>query len=112
MKWNLFIDDERNPETIYLLGEYWTIARSSEQATNLVKEKGMPDAISFDHDLGENDTSIVFLKWLIEYALENKINWVPECFFHTQNPVGKQNLKSLVSSWLRIIKQQAIMEEI
>lgn len=90
------------PETVFGDGEKardWIVARSSVQATRLVEEKGMPGQISFDHDLGGEDTSVTFLKWLIEYAIEKQITFVPKCTIHSQNPVGAKTINSYISSW-------------
>lgn len=107
--WKLFIDDERVPETIFGNGECaegWTIARSSMQAMTLVEEKGMPAQISFDHDLGAEDTGAHFLKWLIEYAIEKEITFVPKCTVHSQNPAGAKSIKSLISSWKKYMDDE------
>lgn len=72
------------------------IARSSEQAKEIIKRYGMPSFISFDHDLGGEDTSIVFLRWLTEHYFDLNI---PEYVVHSANPIGKDNLISIMNSW-------------
>lgn len=63
MGWILFIDDTRNPSSIFksLFDEDTeiTVCRSSKEAIEKVKELGIPRFISFDHDLGDTDTSMV-----------------------------------------------------
>jgi len=91
--WKLYIDDERIPKT-----EGWYIARSVQSAIHLVKEYGMPSYISFDHDLGGDETSMQFIKWLVDELLDGRLK-VPENFeynVHSANPVGKDNITCLM----------------
>ena len=46
-EWKLFLDDERTPKD-----DTWTIARTAQEAKDLIAQKGCPVAIAFDHDLG------------------------------------------------------------
>lgn len=97
MNWKLFIDDERSPPS-----DDWTVARSSIAAMALVKVYGMPMEISFDHDLSGDDTSMLFIYWMIERILDD-INRIPRGFkyyVHSQNPVGKANIIGLMDSFL------------
>jgi len=92
----LFIDDLRPIP----LG--FTIARSSEEAKTIVGEFGIPSFISFDHDLGGQDTSMVFIKWMIEGILDGDLE-LPKNFgfaVHSANPVGKENIESLLNNFL------------
>ena len=86
----LFIDDERYPAT-----DDFKIVRSSLEAIEHVQEHGIPSYISFDHDLGGDDVSTIFIKFLIEYMLDNNLK-LPENFkyyVHSQNPIGKKNIE-------------------
>lgn len=65
MSYRLFLDDIRNPKdcvdhmrsrigkwnAVYL--EQWEIARNYEEFVNLIKSKGIPNIVSFDHDLAK-----------------------------------------------------------
>lgn len=91
---NLYIDDERYPRT----DRNWTIARNAFQAKHLVTTNGVPDYISFDHDLGEGETGYDFAKWLLEYLNDNDLT-LPENFdynVHSANPVGAKNIAALM----------------
>lgn len=86
MTYILFIDDERFPTN-----EASIIARSSSHAIEIVKRLGIPKHIDFDHDLGGEDTTRVFVKFFEEYLFENNLK-LPENFtfgVHSQNPIGK-----------------------
>lgn len=96
MTWKLYLDDLRDPPPA--VGEPWTVARSSSEAIQLVEEKGLPMWMSLDHDLGGDDTSMVFLKWL---AYEYQAEFIPLWFVHSANPIGKQNIEAFLKSWLR-----------
>jgi hypothetical protein len=72
------------------------VAISSEDAIYLTQIWGMPEFISFDHDLGRNDTAIVYIRWLIENLYDSDI---PGYEVHSENPVGRMNIVSLMDSW-------------
>lgn len=95
----LYIDDIRNPKT----DNDWVIVRTSQEAIDYVKENGMPQHCSFDHDLGGDDTSMVFVKWLINEDIE-KGNIIPKNFnywVHSANPIGKGNIDGMLRSYLK-----------
>lgn len=52
--YNLFLDDIRNitqvPEISAVAG-YWVVVRSYEEFCKTIEEKGIPQFISYDHDL-------------------------------------------------------------
>lgn len=91
----LFVDDIRNPTE-----EGYVIARSSDEAIMIVKEKGWPEFMSLDHDLGSDDTTMVFLKRLVDEIWDGKKS-PPNYFVHSANPVGSLNIKSFMDSWKR-----------
>lgn len=54
--------------------------------------------MDLDHDLGEQDNAMIFLKWLAnEYDMEK----IPSFAVHSQNPIGRENIVSYMESWLR-----------
>ena len=100
MSYKLFIDDERFPVT-----DDWVILRSSQQAINYVRINGCPGEISFDHDLGGEDTSMVFLHWLVNFVLEGGTIFPSDFKYsvHSQNPIGKKNIEGLLDCFIRTI---------
>lgn len=126
MSYKLFLDDIRNPvhcvtymhlhigrkNSIYMENG-WVIARNFESFKNTIIGMGMPEFVSFDHDLAEehykagiaspedwewyhikNDremTGYDCAKWLVNYCLDNKLA-LPEYAVHSMNPVGSQNI--------------------
>lgn len=90
MSYKLFIDDERYPTT-----PDWMVARTSYDAIWMVENYGMPTEIAFDHDLGGEDTTMVFLKWLEQKLMEEFVAF-PINFkysIHSQNPIGAKKVK-------------------
>lgn len=90
----LFLDDLRDPQD----GNF-TIARSTEEALTLAKES-WPTFMSLDHDLGGEDTTMVFLRRLVNEVWDG-LKQVPEYRVHSANPVGKENIISFMESWKR-----------
>lgn len=73
---------------------YYTPA---EEALALVQDRGLPVFMSLDHDLGGEDTVMVFLK-----ALADRWDGAtppPEFKVHSANPVGRENIISFMRSW-------------
>jgi hypothetical protein len=129
--YNLFLDDERLPKNVIWVNlplVHWIIARNYNEFIRVITENGIPTRVSFDHDLAfehypggigiyEGDPRIKTIKlkydsyrertgyhackWLIEYCLERKLS-LPECFVHTLNPVGRQNIQSLLDSYKKM----------
>lgn len=102
MTYTLFIDDERYP-----VDTSCVMARSSQEAIAIVKSNGVPSEILFDHDLGGNDTSMIFIDWLINAALDGEVS-VPESFtfsVHSQNPIGKQNIESKMNAFIAFLHE-------
>jgi hypothetical protein len=104
MTYKLFIDDERFPAA-----EGYLIVRSSGEAIEACKEYGFPDYISFDHDLGGEDTSMIFINWMIDRTLDSMVDGVPGLHFprnyyvHSQNSVGVQNIRGLMDGFIRYL---------
>lgn len=92
MSYKMFIDDERNPPD----NEY-VVCRSTDEAINYIKKNKWPYHFSFDHDLGGDDTVMVFLKKL--YDFWNESIPIPSYFVHSANPIGKKNIISFMESW-------------
>ena len=96
MTWNLYIDDLRTPPA----DRDWLVCRSSQEALNRIVDIGMPSFVSFDHDLGEDDTTMVFLRRLVNEVWDGKTA-IPDYQIHSANPVGSLNIHSFMDSWRR-----------
>lgn len=117
MGYFLFLDDERSltRKGDYLevdngtqkfrfdIPENLFIAKSYDDAVEIVESEGCPQFISFDHDLGTTKTGMSFAKWLLERDMDLDGKFIPEDFrftVHSANPVGAQNIKALVERYL------------
>lgn len=123
MSYNLFLDDIRRPEDvkymhlpIYDMVE-WIIVRNYYAFITLIENKGVPDIISFDHDLADihykeqnfdyNDvdyekTGYHCAKWLIDYCLDNEKELPAKILIHSMNPAGSVNIKSLFDTFYKV----------
>ena len=98
MTYALFIDDERAPPAD---GRAWIIARTSAEALAIVHRAGWPDYVSFDHDLGGDDTAMVFVKAVIEILLDHAKPLPFAWTVHSQNPIGAESITGLLAAYQR-----------
>jgi len=103
----LYLDDIRVPVHVgsgFKDTPGWLMARTYDEAVNLVQLHGCPIYISFDHDLGDENakTGYDFAKWLVDQDLDNNI--IPTEFefnVHSANPVGAANITNLLDAYLK-----------
>ena len=89
---NLYLDDLRTtPEGFDRVYNY-------EEFVTYLERKGLPDFISFDHDLGEDFSGYDCAKYLVEYCLTHQLP-LPNYQVHSQNPVGKENIERLLDNF-------------
>ena len=99
----LYLDDIREPKN-----EYDVIARSYDEAVNYISQNGIPNFISFDHDLGLDWDGTVaksgydLAKWLVEQSLDEILEFPKDFSFyvHSANPIVKHNIESILSNYL------------
>lgn len=111
----MFIDDERNPADAIWAAWYhdytngfidFVVVRNKMQAIQAIFDhnKIAPNFISFDHDLGDGEsTGYEIAKWLADADMDEIIT-IPAGFefhVHSQNPVGKVNIEKFLSNYLR-----------
>jgi hypothetical protein len=100
MTYRLFIDDLREP-----IDPNWRIARTSADAIATLETLGCPCEISFDHDLGGDDTAMIVVKRLIDLDLDAGGDFIPHDFtysIHSANPVGRENIRGLLDQYLAV----------
>lgn len=103
MQYKLFIDDDTEHRGPLADGALWRWATTSAQAIDMIREHGTPQFISFDHDLGGSDTSMVFLNWFVEHIM-NTGEPMPEGFdyyVHSQNPIGAAHIRGLMDNFIK-----------
>lgn len=92
----LYLDDLRTPKS-----DGWDIVRSYDQFVEWVTMNGVPDEVSFDHDLGDDvKTGYDCTKWLVNYCMDNRIPF-PQWNIHSANPVGKENIEKYITNFLK-----------
>lgn len=98
MTYRLFIDDLRDP-----VADDWVVVRTSEDAIEYVASHGIPYEISFDHDLGGEDTSRRFVHWLSDELVVGRFSLPVDFVFgvHSQNYVGARWLVGTMNSLIR-----------
>jgi hypothetical protein len=103
---NLFLDDVRYPKQVTWINlplVKWVIIRSYKEFKTIIIKNGIPEIISFDHDLGlqmesEEKTGYHCASFIIEYCMNHGLE-LPEYYIHSHNPVGAANIKSLLESY-------------
>lgn len=88
----LYLDDLRP------IPEGFIGVRDYTEFINFIKTNPLPKFISFDHDLGEGKTGFDCAKFLVEFCIDNNLN-LPDFFVHSQNPIGKENINSLLTNF-------------
>ena len=100
----LWIDDCRDQPDAS-----WILARTSDQAIDIIKHSGMPDVISFDHDLGGDDTAMNVVYFIINSWLDKTLE-IPKNFeylVHSANPVGAENIRGAMDRFLQEIRNES-----
>lgn len=96
MKYNLFLDDQRNPEwlvdykgdgSIYDTEEF-VIVRTFDEFYKTIKEKGIPKFVSFDYILEKTDTENDGLDCaeFLKFECEDSGIDIPEYRVHSNYP--------------------------
>ncbi len=118
----LWIDDLRNPflnieGTVPLESKHIEWVLNFDQFTQWIERFGLPDIISFDHDLADvydNDrqekTGMDCAKWLVDYCLNHQLN-LPRHYVHSANPVGAKNISTLLDNFNKHNKSNMVNED-
>jgi hypothetical protein len=119
-KYNLFLDDERTPMDVYLflkkennpLSEFydtsnkWVVVRTYREFIRYILNNGIPELISFDHDLADfsgtnrrERTGLDCAKWLGEFYMDTPGLPMFEYIVHSKNDIGKNNIYSYLENF-------------
>lgn len=116
MKTILWLDDLRNPFDERNLSNFnkskynieWV--RSYEEFIDYIYHNGIPDIISFDHDLGEEKSGADCANYLCEYCIETNTK-IPDWYVHSANPAGVENIISKLRSAEKVINTNKKMHK-
>lgn len=126
----LWLDDERNPlESNWLVFSpiqqpfevIWV--KSYGEFVEWITNNGLPTAICFDHDLADNYklrgnlpiedwydldnkeeyTGMDCARWLVNYCMDTNTR-LPYYNIQSANPVGKDNISSLLKNYLKNVQ--------
>jgi hypothetical protein len=98
ISYTLFLDDVRNPTDECHRSEDVRIARSSQQAIDLVSLLGIPSVMMLDYHLGDMyPTTKRFIMWLRRQHLDGHLdlNKVQKVIIHSSHPTGPKELKEM-----------------
>ena len=111
MSYNLFLDDIRTVKMVYPEMEEidFVIVRNYDVFVKTIIHKGLPHFISFDNDLGLNKFNVLApdgyacAKWLV---YESGID-IRDLKFkvHSANPVAKVQIESLLTNYIKHLKE-------
>lgn len=134
MSYKLFLDDIRNPNSFLKDINTWVVVRNYNDFVKIIKERGLPEFISFDHDLSyehypifdafealaegrkirdlknipydtyEEKTGYHCAKWLIDHCIEKKEK-LPDYQVHSMNTVGAENIRKLLEGFKKHQKE-------
>lgn len=101
----IYLDDKRTPDMSGYDPREWTVVRTVVQFIELIAYGHNIEAISFDHDLGEDaqgkllETGYDAIKQWV-YFFEPDPSLV-EVRVHSANPVGAENIRAYWRSWCK-----------
>lgn len=107
----LFLDDIRTVEMVYQgeAAKGYAVVRTWEAFVEWIEENGLPDFISFDNDLGLDETGEVAkdgyaaAKWLVyESGLDLR---GLQFAVHSANPVAAEQIRGLLTNYLNFLDQ-------
>lgn len=124
LKRALYLDDIRTPTTTIQGYEPWYVVRNYDEFVEWISKNGVPDLISFDHDLAQEHmddyfsqklhlgwqqpsydtykekTGLDCAQWLAQYIQANNLQ-LYAVSVHSHNPVGASNIQSFINGFKR-----------
>lgn len=124
LKRALYLDDIRTPTTTIQGYEPWYVVRNYDEFVEWITKNGVPDLISFDHDLAQEHmddyfkqklsmgwqqpdyesykekTGLDCAQWLAQHIQANNLQ-LKAVSVHSHNPVGAANIQSFINGFKR-----------
>lgn len=105
----LFLDDVRTLDMVYdkSMENEFIIVRNYNDFVKFIKTNELPDFISFDNDLGEENGIVApdgyaAAKWLVYESGLNLENL--QFKVHSANPVAAEQIKGLLNNYIKFLK--------
>lgn len=106
----LWIDDIRDPykwlSNTLQDSHHIVWVKDYKEFVKYINDNGLPESISFDHDLGLGKSGYDCAKYLVDYALDNNIKRFPKCACHSANPVGRDNIIGIINSFNKFMSNK------
>ena len=117
-KYYLFLDDVRHPNQVTWVKipqKPYVLVRNYQDFVELVTLKGVPEFVTYDHDLSDahyghglrgddipydqyaERTGYDCAKWLVDYCAEKKKKF-PPYIVHSMNPAGKERIAGYIEN--------------
>ena len=114
----LFLDDIRTIDMVYDASQEseFDIVRNYNDFISYIKEKGLPNFISFDNDLGLDDKGdlapdgYAAAKWLV-YESGLDLSRL-EFSVHSANPVASEQIKGLLHNYQKHIRSEELLKAV
>ncbi len=107
MGYKLFLDDVRDVQMVYnkFTNVDFIVVRNFDAFVKVISEKGLPEFLSFDNDLGEDSNGSLLkdgydcAKWLVyESGLDlRNLNFK----VHSANPIASVQIESLLNNYIK-----------
>ena len=126
--YKLFLDDVRMPKDVFnyipdpIYNSEWVIVRNYDEFVKVIEANGLPELLSFDHDLADEHydpsmynhkeySKLVFkektgydcAKWVVEFCMNNNY-FLCDFKCHSMNPAGKKNIITLLENFRKFQK--------
>jgi hypothetical protein len=97
----VFLDDERTTP------EGWVRAYTVPQLIGIFKANTIEE-LSLDHHLGlDQQTGYDFMRWLEAEVFADRVQKIPDIYFHTADFVGRAKMQQALDSINRILDAKA-----
>lgn len=124
-----YLDDVRTPTDIIPGYHPWNIVRNYDEFVDWITNNGIPDLISFDHDLAEEHISDYYkqllengfqhpnyneykektgldcARFVVEYCQKMNV-LLKGCCVHSHNPVGAKNIQSFINGFHKHMEEK------
>ena len=113
----IWLDDERNPDDpkwqawqvrwspIGHIGVDVVWLKSHKELVIYLASHKLPDAICFDHDLGEGPSGYDSARYICDYCMSEDLP-IPFYYSQSSNPAGKANILGLLDSYRKFYEEK------